>query len=455
MVSQKFFISKILILILAFIAFVVCSFPSFASNWGYFEYEDVSYPFGKSYTLTIKNYMYKEIKCDVPMYGYYCKYLGGYQLYLCSREKPSYCVGVDSGGNETSLLNSSGNLNFSGTISASFSCEQIPYFVCSSETYNLHKDFRSYVRGNTFVDILEPIEVDWFNAKNDNLFSLQNVKGGVIDGYFVSSWDMPFFLPDNLGDMPLLVDFYVTDLDSGESLVLNYPSFSGVYGTTRETFYKVDDLSLSLNLNLLQGLPDNYKIGFVTLTPYYEIVLQYVDIPFLYKGQSTSVYLNYNGQHEYNIYTPAEQPIEDITQAEDSEKNIFFSITNFFSGFFNNFGNMLKSLFIPTESQLVALLQEMQDFFSSKLGFLWFPFDFAIEIVTAFLDGEQNTMFTVPPITINILDGVTLYEGGSFDIDETGIFGYVRFFSSVVLSCFTFDLALHKWDEFMKGGVAV
>lgn len=161
------------------------------------------------------------------------------------------------------------------------------------------------------------------------------------------------------------------------------------------------------------------------------------------------ILINFDGTFNGVIQVLPDVPLPDID--EDEDYGLFALISNFFSGFFNNFGNMLKDLFIPTEAQLTELFNDMQIFFSDKLGFLWFPFEFVIEIAETLGQGSANSVFEVPPITINILGGIDLYGGGSFDMDETGIYSYVRIFTSIVLACSLFSFSMNKWYEFIKG----
>lgn len=467
MVSQKFSIAKILILILSFIAFVVCSFPSHAVNSNilyradYENYELMFYKGNFTVPMNSNDKRYSSISFvfqdpenivtfihndnNINMSCYFVNLSGNKVVY-------SRVFHPRDGSADVVQNLSLANYN-TGPLCA--------YNYVDSSLYTFVNDYTSYMlacRNFASSGLLENYKpsqiVDISLNRNDTNFGLQNVNADCVDNNLTVSWSMPFSYPDNALTMPLLVDLLIEDTETGEGAIYYYPATESMY--ERPAICDVSDLTFSFDVGNIKDIPEYFKIKSVSLTPYYIQHLEYLDMDITYKGQTSHVFLNYVGHDEKPIYSaPVVQlpPDTEIIE-EDMPTSIFGAITNFFSGFFNNFGTMLKNLFIPSESQLVVLLQEMQEYFSAKLGFLWFPFDFAIEIVTAFLDGEQNTMFIVPPITINILDGITLYEGGTFDIDTVGIFGYVRFFSSIVLSCFTFELALHKWDEFMKGGVA-
>lgn len=69
-------------------------------------------------------------------------------------------------------------------------------------------------------------------------------------------------------------------------------------------------------------------------------------------------------------------------QAETS-KNIFDKISDFFSGFFTGIINALKSVFIPEDGYFQDFFTRLNDFFSQKLGMLYAPIGFFVNIMTA------------------------------------------------------------------------
>lgn len=69
-------------------------------------------------------------------------------------------------------------------------------------------------------------------------------------------------------------------------------------------------------------------------------------------------------------------------QAETS-KNIFDKISDFFSGFFTGIINALKSVFIPEDGFFQDFFTRLNDFFSQKLGMLYAPIGFFVDIMTA------------------------------------------------------------------------
>lgn len=159
------------------------------------------------------------------------------------------------------------------------------------------------------------------------------------------------------------------------------------------------------------------------------------------------MYFDENGEASQTVY----QTPTDAFEEEEAEKSIWNTITNFFGGFFKNLTDSLYNLVVPDADELMSLFQEMNDWFSERLGFIWYPFDLAIQVVNAFAFGEANGVFTVPGLTLNMFDGVTLWNEFDVEIDQFGIFQYVRYFTSVLLVCGVVRMAIDKWDEWIGG----
>lgn len=290
-----------------------------------------------------------------------------------------------------------------------------------------------------------PIFVQTLKASNDNTFKLSNVKGYVEDNIFQASWTVPLGVGEDSGDMPLLVDFAVTDVDNNIVSVIQYPSSSlpdSPLGT-RVTYFDVKDSSLSVDLSKVEGLPTNYRIDYVTLTPYYYDDLIALEGLSLRKGQSSLIYLNYEGSFSGTVQVSP----DDTIIPDNTEQNIFVTLSNFFT----NFPQMLKNLFVPEAEDIQLLLSDMNDWFSERFGFIWYPFDLAIQVVSAFTMGEADSVIEIPAVTLNMLGGVKLWDAFSVDFDSMGIFEYVRFFTSTILACSIADLAIVKWREWIGG----
>lgn len=378
-------------------------------------------------------------------------YKGSNVWLLCSREYfevNTYSYYWDEW-HYTSTLRSQGGNGFYYLTTVSGGFTDYPYINASS--VDLESPFKQYFNSDSFVPIEQANFLKPFDTQEDNSFQLLNLKGNILDNVFSASWQLPFNLRDNITSMPLFIEFFIEDTDTGTSKIYYYPAWDGIINTDRGTFFDCADLELSMDVTKIKDLPTNFHIKSVTFTPYYEITIPTIGYKFLYRGNKGTILLNFNGTYEGTLFIPADIPDSIVPDENDTDYGLFSLLGNFFSGFFSNFGNMLKDLFIPTKEQMQSLFADMENFFSDKLGFLWFPFDLAITIVETFTYGDSNSMITLPPISINILGGVDLFEGAQFDMDAVGIFPYVRMVSSLVLACSVAGLAYNKWDEWIGG----
>lgn len=139
-------------------------------------------------------------------------------------------------------------------------------------------------------------------------------------------------------------------------------------------------------------------------------------------------------------------------EANETQNNIFAKITDFFDNFFTRLGDFLLGLIVPSSEELTAFLDEVNDWFSERLGFIWYPFSFAIDAVNALAGGTADTGFTVPALTIHMFGAdYTLWNEMEIDLDSFGIFKYVRIFTSFICVGGIVALAYNKWDEWIGG----
>ena len=135
-------------------------------------------------------------------------------------------------------------------------------------------------------------------------------------------------------------------------------------------------------------------------------------------------------------------------EQKETTKGIFGKITSFFDGF----GDMAAHLVVPTSDELMTFLDEVNTWFGDRLGFIYYPFDFAVQVVQAFALGDANQLFSVPALTLNILgEQYTIWESFAVDLDAMGIFTYVRYFTSAILCLGVGKLAVDKWSDWIGG----
>lgn len=139
-------------------------------------------------------------------------------------------------------------------------------------------------------------------------------------------------------------------------------------------------------------------------------------------------------------------------EQKETSKGILGKITEFFGGFFSNLENSILHLVVPTAQEITTFLDSVNTWFSARLGFIWYPFDLAIRLVSALAGGSADSLFTVPSLSLNILgQSYTIWNELTVNLDEFGIFVYVRFFTSALLASLTVKLAVDKWDEWIGG----
>lgn len=134
-------------------------------------------------------------------------------------------------------------------------------------------------------------------------------------------------------------------------------------------------------------------------------------------------------------------------QQESNEQN-----KNFMDNFFSNLGNTVLGWIVPSSEDLTGFLDDVNSWFSDRLGFVWYPFDLAYQLVSAFTQGEPDSMFKVPGFTMNFQgQQLQIWQPLEVDIDAFDIFKYVRYFTSALLACGVAALAINKWDEWIGG----
>ncbi len=148
-----------------------------------------------------------------------------------------------------------------------------------------------------------------------------------------------------------------------------------------------------------------------------------------------------------------QQEANDLQKEQnETSKGIFGAIKDFFGGFFANLGNTVMGWIVPTSEQLTEFLQEINDWFSARLGFIWYPFSLALDMVAALAGGSADQVFHVPALRLSILgQEYSIWGDIDVDLDAFGIFVYVRFFTSAMLVSGIVRMAIDKWDEWIGG----
>lgn len=463
MVCKKSVVAKTLIVLAVLFMLFHCGIRSFADGPYVAQYDVYPFYFAKgNFTLYCapndRNITHYDFVCDVPEDTYTLLYVNGLgvQFYsycpLDSSAKISHTYYCNDGSIFSSSTKCSGDY---GIVFSSWGCianESLftDHYVLGYDVFHMREKFREFVDLGYASQFKESTIVDTSLIRNDVNFGLQNVKVSCVDNQLTLNWSIPYSMPDAI-EYPIFIDLLIEDRDTGESALYFYPETESI--TLRPSPCDVNDLTYNFDVGNIKDIPENFYIKSVSLTPCYIVHLEYLDMDITYKGQTSHVFLNYSGTDKKPIYqAPVIQtpPDTEIIE-EDMPTSIFGAITNFFSGFFNNFGQMLKNLFIPTKDDFIRIYNQLDVYFSEKLGFIWYPFDLAVDLVACFANAEQDGTLTVPPMNFDILGGISIYDGGTFQIDSTGIFVYVRYITSILVCCALAGLAYNKWADIVKG----
>lgn len=446
MVCKKSIVNKIIILLAVIIMIILGSLAVRAEYLG-----DTTLVYNgqeiKLYYSTNCSYTYgsKEYYIITDNLVYFCPlYNGNFKYYkLLSFEPFNYMQGATDISDTPSTSASKSTVNgvdfYVTTLMPSVSTSAFAFNNVNIPDADLYRLFVS--------DDFQPVSGKFdYTYANDKPFKLSDFNAKIEDNSVICNW----------GKLSFDTMSYIPFPDTENSLVrfsyILYPREGS--GETRPIKFK-QEKPISFNLHtytvLLDdiGVTENYYLYKLMATPYY-----YDDDNTenaLYSGYTSCVYFDEDGQVVKAFVEDGDYAEDLPPDADNVHMTIYEKISYFFSSFFVKCGDMLKDLFIPTKEQMQGLFVDLQDFFSDKLGFLWFPFDLAITIVDTFTYGSADSVITVPPISINILGGIKLYSGGQFDMDAVGIFPYVRMITSIVLACGVASLAYKKWDEWIGG----
>lgn len=310
----------------------------------------------------------------------------------------------------------------------------------SNDSMNsLINSFKNYFLSDDFDDLI--FEPNFESEFTDPLFQLNNFQASIEDGNLVMKWE-PFTMLPYRAMENIYIHYQFKQRPEGSAAAANnhrnYLQYDG--------YSKISDYGLTIPLADL-NISEGYMLSSVNAVPflYLEDDLKNATS----RGNSSFVYFDADGISSSPIIVAPDIEV-DISE-EDREQNLFYSIQNFFSGFFRNLQNTIKTAVVPSGDDVLALLQEMNDWFSERFGFIWYPFDLAIDIVGAFALGEPDSKITVPALTLNMLGGIKLWDEFQVNLDPIGFMQYVRFFTSAIMCCGTVSLAIRKWDEWIGG----
>lgn len=445
MVIQKTAMYKILAIFLVLVLLIGSSVRVEAAEdfrTGTFEYNgcDISYQLVSGYTRYFEGGAYYTVTLGKPCYAVSTYYENSNELYvfLVSFDDTTYQEVRTNGAVKNKDFIYDYGLYFC-YVGYDYSNPFVSSYRPTNDYMKLAETFAAYMRSDDFDDLL--FSPNFVTNNIDNLFQLNNFQASIVDGNLVMKWDPFLFLPYK-AMQNIYISYQFKQRPEGSAV-----SSNNHRNYLQDDIYsKISDYGLTIPLSDL-NISEGYILSSVNAIPYFYID-DNLDNPTT-KGSSSFVYFDADGVSSTPIIVEPDIEV-DITE-EDREQNLYYTIRNFFGGFFRNLTNALKNAIVPSSEELLALLTEMNDWFSERFGFIWYPFDLAIDIVAAFALGEPDSTITVPAFTINILGGIKLWDEFEADLDPIDFLKYVRFFTSTIMCCGTVSLAIRKWDEWIGG----
>lgn len=442
MVIQKTAVYKVLAIVLALVLLVGSSERVEAADGvksGTFEVDgkEYIYCYVSSFEETFSNGYVKKFTVDNPCYALcFLEDTGNMRTHIFSYT--SNTVRWTEGGSNKSIsfYNKNGIYYY---IMDSVKSYNLPSSANIGNSSVLLDAFINYMKSADFDDLL--FTPDWHATGSDPIYQINDLQADIVDGNIIVTWEPQLYLPYKLMDHLYIRFAYAARTPGTVTTTAGRNRYLDI-----DAYAKMSDCGITIPLTDLTLLGDRY-VSSLLATPYYYVGDNLENET--KKGQNTLVYFDELGVSSAPIIVDPE--VKEEIPVENVEQNIFSVITNFFGGFFRNLLNTIKTAIIPESADLLALLQEMNDWFSERFGFIWYPFDLAIDIVAAFALGEPDSKITVPEFTINILGGIKLWDAFVVDLDPIDFLKYVRFFTSTIMCCGTVSLAIRKWDEWIGG----
>lgn len=329
-------------------------------------------------------------------------------------------------------------------------------------TANLYADFqgtdRGYVNGVIYFPItfqLTDSSVTQYHItasletyETDTIRTWSSIKGYAND--YISVWVYVEFINHNLTGsdrVPLNFDVvYTSMVNSNQYGVIGCKVFT----PTRSDW--AGSLAVYSDIRDIPGyLGDYAKQNDTIIGKLDELINTIKVLLFGSSSDSTSMSLSEGGVLEQNN-TLQEEANTLQEEANETSKNIFEKITDFFDNFFSRLGDFLLNIIVPTSEQLTEFLDRVNAWFSERLGFIWYPFSLAVDMVSALAGGAADTGFTVPAFKLSFQGTeYTIWGDFSVDLDAFGVFKYVRIFTSFIICGATVSLAVKKWDDWIGG----
>lgn len=325
-----------------------------------------------------------------------------------------------------------------------FNMENLITYHFSGDGNDIIRIFNGYEAACDYIDtgdesgLLKEPEPPWIKAKFNPMVYLDCFDAKLGDMDVSGTWNDVIMAKRSVMN---LEPTYVR-IQYGYSLK-GQPAEKHKAGYYRGDVWEFKDKAFSIPLETIAP-PEGYYLSCVKAIPY----LYRSDGMFV-QGKTSIVYFDETTGEVIGVEQKA--PEQEFDE-ENPEFSVWDSVTDFFSDFWGNLGDSLYALVVPDVEELLAYFEELNAWFSDRLGFIWYPFDLAVQMVTALAAGEADSTFKVPAGQVNIMgETMTIWEAQEIDLDPIGIFVYVRYFTSAILVCGVIRLAINKWDSWIGG----
>lgn len=188
----------------------------------------------------------------------------------------------------------------------------------------------------------------------------------------------------------------------------------------------------------------------------------------------TVIILGYHDYHlQFGVVNPddvtndkLDQQTDAIKENTETQKGIWETIKEILS-FINPFSENffvyklidlliegIKALFIPSDDFFSNYFSELNDWFSDRLGFLYYPIELLIDILNRYLSlSSSNLSFTIPDI-VEPFNNEILIHSTTFDFNDIlenstykQVHDYYLIFVDFIIAFGLIKLATKKWEE--------
>ena len=233
---------------------------------------------------------------------------------------------------------------------------------------------------------------------------------------------------------------YIWNVQHRQSSVYNYNKNNNVV-LIHKNFEYSEELINSQDLSNVSVLTYKFKC---TFGGYNTILVN------LNASKSSTMYIYFLGykitEHEINYKTELQEQKERDEEAEKTRKSILQTIKDLPQTLIDLLLNALKSLFIPTDSQLEEIINSSTSL-ASNFGFIGQSIDFFIQLINVFINAVSgNGCITIPSFEVSYsyfelknLSDMTFWESSEYCLVNHGWLGddriitIIRSMSSITL----------------------